>query len=275
MKCLNLGCGNRFHPDWVNIDSVAQGDRVIKHDLRSGIPFDDAYFDVVYHSHILEHFPQAAGRQLMAECHRVLRPGGIVRVVVPDLEQIARTYLLALEKSLAEDPIWPTNYDWMLLELFDQTTRNQTGGDMLRYFSQPNIPNLDFIIDRIGVEAKYIVEMAQHQHQPASDRLPPGNRKALLWHRLWQLREFLYRLVLRADYTALQIGRLRRSGEIHYHMYDRYSLHRLLDDCGFTHIATCEAAKSQISDWAALHLDTELDGSVCKPDSLFMEAQKP
>ncbi|WP_026072282.1 class I SAM-dependent methyltransferase [Nodosilinea nodulosa] len=274
MRCLNLGCGTRFRPDWVNLDSIAHSSGIIKHDLQKGIPFDDDSFDVVYHSHVLEHFPRAAGYQFMQECYRVLRPQGTVRVVVPDLEQITRAYLTTLEKCLAGDPIWRVNYPWMLLELLDQATRNHTGGDMLHYFSQPNIPNLDFIVGRIGSEAKYIAEMAQAQRQSSDARLQGLSWKALIRHRLWQLREFLYRLVLRSDYAALQVGRLRLSGEIHYCMYDRYSLHQLLSDCGFTDIAVCGAAQSQIPNWAALRLDTEPDGSVYKPDSLFMEAQK-
>lgn len=98
--------------------------------------------------------------------------------------------------------------------------------------------------------------------------------KPTLRHRLWQLREFLYRLLLREDYAALQVGRLRQSGEIHYHMYDRYSLAKLLDDVGFSNIQQQQAAQSQINNWASFHLDTEADGRVYKPDSLFMEAQK-
>lgn len=274
MKCLNLGCGTRFHPDWVNLDSVAHSETVIKHDLRKGIPFEDRSFDVVYHSHVLEHFSYEAGRQFILECYRVLRPQGILRVVVPDLEQIARTYLLALENSLAEDPIWQANYDWMLLELFDQCSRNQSGGDMALYFSQPTIFNIDFIIQRIGTEANYIKAMVEAQQSPKPHPVP-RSWKAAVKHSLWQLRELLYRLLLRSDYTALQIGRLRQSGEIHYHMYDRYSLKRLLDNCGFVNIQLCSATHSQIPDWAATHLDTEPDGHIYKPDSFFMEAQRP
>ncbi|HZG38660.1 MAG TPA: methyltransferase domain-containing protein [Nodosilinea sp.] len=268
MKCLNLGCGTRFHPDWVNLDSIAHSPDIIKHNLQKGIPFDDASFDVVYHSHVLEHFSQAAGQQFIHECYRVLRPQGILRVVVPDLEQIARTYLLALEKSLTGDPTWQANYDWILLELFDQVSRDQTGGEMAHYLGQASPDRLAFITKRIGTEAQHIAAMVK-----ATAALAPKARS--IRQRLGQVRELLYRLMLRGDYAALQIGRLRQSGEIHYQMYDRFSLQRLLTTTGFTNIECCEAAQSQIADWANLHLDTEPNGSVYKPDSLFMEAQKP
>jgi len=267
MKCLNLGCGTRFQSDWINLDSVAHAEGIIKHNLQKGIPFEDDSFDVVYHSHVLEHFSQADGQKFIQDCYRVLRPQGILRVVVPDLEQIARTYLLALEKSLTGDPTWQANYDWILLELFDQVSRDQTGGEMAHYLGRASHDLLDFITKRIGTEAQHISAMVKAPAAPAPEV------RSLRQH-LGQVRELLYRLVLRGDYPALQIGRLRQSGEIHYQMYDRFSLQRLLATNGFTNIERCEAAQSQIADWANLHLDTEPNGSIYKPDSLFMEAQK-
>lgn len=265
MKCLNLGCGTRFHSDWFNVDFVANSPEIIKHDLSQGIPFPDASFDVVYHSHVLEHFDKTAGYRFVQECYRVLRPQGFLRVAVPDLEQIARTYLSALEKSLAGDSVWQKKYDWILLELLDQVGRNYTGGEMASFLKQADPESLAFIVQRIGTEAEHIAAMLD-----STTSYP----KPTLRHRLWQLREFLYRLLLREDYAALQVGRLRQSGEIHYHMYDRYSLAKLLDDVGFSNIQQQQAAQSQINNWASFHLDTEADGRVYKPDSLFMEAQK-
>ncbi|NJL55953.1 methyltransferase domain-containing protein, partial [bacterium] len=117
---LNLGCGSCFHADWTNVDSRAVSQDVITYDLRQGIPFPDDSFTVVYHSHLLEHLPKSAAEPFLRECYRVLEPGGILRVVVPDLEQIARLYLTALEKASQGDRQAAANYDWMLLEMYDQ-----------------------------------------------------------------------------------------------------------------------------------------------------------
>ena len=77
------------------------------------------------------------------------------------------------------------------------------------------------------------------------------------------------------EYETLQIGRFRQQGEVHQWMYDRLSLQRLLEQCGFIDIVQRNASESYLPDWSSFNLDTEQDGSIYKPDSLFMEAIKP
>jgi hypothetical protein len=76
------------------------------------------------------------------------------------------------------------------------------------------------------------------------------------------------------DLHALQIGRFRQSGEVHQWMYDSYSLSILLRNCGLEKIVNRTASESYIHDWGDFNLDTEPDGSIYKPDSLYMEAVK-
>jgi len=99
-KLLNVGCGSKIakNGNWTNIDMGTQStEDVIKCDLLIGFPFGNGEFDVVYHSQVLEHFPKDKSAYFILECYRVLKPGGILRVVVPDLEDIARTYLEQLQ----------------------------------------------------------------------------------------------------------------------------------------------------------------------------------
>ena len=120
---LNLACGIYMHWDWNNVDFnpytrivryprlaamlhaagilshkryqrlKSTDPRIIAWDLRRGIPFPDASFDMVYHSHFLEHLPPRQVPDFLRECHRVLKPNGIMRVVVPDLGYWAEQYL--------------------------------------------------------------------------------------------------------------------------------------------------------------------------------------
>ena len=279
--CLNLGCGGRFHPQWTNIDFVSKDKRVISHDLNQGIPFAEGLFDVVYCSHLLEHFPKDKAGGFLKECYRVLKPGGILRVVVPDLEQIARDYIKALERALSGSQEWADNYEWILLEMYDQAVRNKSCGEMATYLSKENIPNKEFIFKRMGKEARDLIENGvriRQVHKPAA----PENRfkrlakriKALLFNATYR-KESLIKLIFNKEYNALQIGRFRQAGEIHQQMYDRYSLNFLMRSNGFENVVQRTATESFIPDWTKFNLDTEPDGSAWKPASLYMEGIKP
>ena len=123
---LNLACGGRMHPEWNNIDfstlslltknmglakilrkaNVLSERRfqrllktdpdIIRWDLRKGIPFEDNTFDVTYHSHFLEHLDKKTAPGFLKECLRVMKPSGIIRVVVPDLGILCRSYVNTL-----------------------------------------------------------------------------------------------------------------------------------------------------------------------------------
>lgn len=278
MRALNLGCGRRIHADWENVDFAASAPGVRAYDLRKGIPYPDASFDVVYHSHLLEHFSKQSAPGFLLECHRVLKPGGILRVAVPDLEGIARAYLEALSKASEAQPGWEANYDWMVLELYDQAVREESGGACSDFYRQQPIPNWDFVYQRVGAEAKAALAAFQPKTAPAVDdsRRIPSKWQFVVRNFGSVLRNRLAKAVLSSrDYQALQVGLFRRQGEIHLWMYDSYSLARLLKDAGFANPQRCSATQSRILDWAAFCLDMEPDGSTYKPDSLFMETVKP
>jgi SAM-dependent methyltransferase len=282
MKGLNLGCGSRFHAAWTNVDFVPADPAVLRHDLRQGIPFPDEEFDVVYHSHVLEHFSKASGPQLLRECFRVLKPGGTIRVAVPDLERIAKTYVQTLEQAATGSEQGRLNHEWMIIEFYDQTVRETTGGDMSTYLFRTGLPNKDFVIGRVGVEAKQAFESAERlRRQPRRTDLPSAGPRSTLFQRLRRIlrdadarREALARRLLGAEYELLELGRFRRGGEIHLWMYDRYSLARALEEAGFRQAQVVGPTESRVQGWADFNLDTEPGGTVYKPDSLFMEASK-
>jgi hypothetical protein len=271
-RYLNIGCGGSFHPSWYNLDLVSSSPHVRAHDLRNGLPFPAASFEACYHSHVLEHMTPAQGRSLIAECHRVLAPGGILRVVVPDLEGIAREYLAALERSAGGDISAEADHAWMALELLDQTVRPASGGEMAGYLEDPAIPNREFVRSRLGVEAEAFWEGER------------GRPARSLWHRMrskgmgWWVTSVrrglaagLVRVV--AGPTALAAfreGLFRHSGEVHRCMYDRLSLGRLLERAGFSEVRVCRPDESRIPQFNRYHLDV-VGGKVRKPDSLFME----
>ena len=108
---INIGCGLSGTPGWCNIDNSptiplsrlklgrllfrtpAWPKDVRRHDVKKGLPFADQSVSCIYSSHTFEHFSWAESLAVAKECFRVLRPGGVLRVVVPDLQLIAREYL--------------------------------------------------------------------------------------------------------------------------------------------------------------------------------------
>ncbi len=250
-KLLNLGCGLRYHSDWINIDFHSTKEGVIEHNLNEGIPFEKKSFDVVYHSHLLEHFSKSQALLFLKECFRVLDDSGIIRVVVPDLEQIAKHYLALLEQSLMGDEEAKKQYEWIMLELFDQMIRNDPGGEMLKYWKQDPIPAESFVIQRMGSEVKNILTNIRNNKNRHTENPPKKSHP-----------------------NPQKIGEFRLSGEIHQWMYDRYSLGTLLQQSGFKDVKVCIASESQIPNFNSYLLDIEPNGSVRKPDSLFMEGVK-
>jgi len=270
VRCLNLGCGQRFHPEWVNLDLHPSNPSVQAWDLQADVPFPEASFDVVYHSHVLEHFSKADGLRLLERCKRVLRPGGTLRVVVPDLERIVQLYLSSFAKCVAGDQQATTQYDWAMLEMCDQTVRERSGGEILAYVQDANESQLAFVKGRLGSELERMLPAKGEAATPARERTHGARRLADTLRR-----KALRLLAGRDGISAYDQGMFRRSGELHKWMYDRYSLANALKSAGFTDAKQCEAAESRIPQWASFHLDTEPDGRTYKPDSLFMEATRP
>lgn len=270
-RMINLGCGGRYHPEWVNADIAPRDPRVQPCDLSRPLPFPDGSFEVVYHSNVLEHIRREHVGAFLGECFRILKAGGILRVAVPDLEAICRLYLERLNRAVEGDASAAAEYDWMMLELLDQTVREQSGGAMVAHLRQNPLPGEQFILGRIGEEGREILESLRREAQSAG---PPRHR----WWRIHgsTIRRGFVRLLLGRNWAAAaELGRFRQGGEVHQWMYDRFSLARLLRAHGFVSVASMTPGTSRIPGWDRFHLEVGADGTVHKPDSFVQEALKP
>jgi SAM-dependent methyltransferase len=237
---VNLGSSSRVAPGWTNVDfswimrlgrhrrlcawlfklglihpsryaRIQQIDPdTVVWDLAKGIPFPDQTFEGVYHCHVLEHIDRDAAPKFLLECRRVLKRNGVVRVVVPDLEFMARRYVDIVarlpERANLEE------HAQAVEALFDQM--------IIR-------------TPRFRKEQKPIVRLLEH----------------------------------------LVVGDTAKAGILHRWAYDRFSLAQLLTETGFNDIQFQTATSSQIAGWTGFNLDTEPDGSIYKPGSLYLEGR--
>jgi SAM-dependent methyltransferase len=107
---INIGSGVSGVSGWHNLDNsptillsrIPLGRRLFRtprwpsdvrrHDVTRGLPFAERSVSYIYSSHTLEHFTWEESLRVARECFRVLREGGVLRVVVPDLQLLVREY---------------------------------------------------------------------------------------------------------------------------------------------------------------------------------------
>ena len=274
MKMLNIGCGSAFHPDWVNADVEPSAPSIIRLDASRGLPFSDNTFDICYSSHVLEHLKQAEAAHFLSEIRRIMKPGGIVRLAVPDLEGIVRSYLQTFDQAMAGNKEAEMYYDWMVIELLDQMVRKKSGGKMGDYLKECPSAARSFVLSRMGSEAAPFFE-ASGKKEGLYSRLA---NKSPHWF-LDQARYLLLTVIVtifggKRGIRSFKEGWFMTSGEAHQWMYDSFSLGRLLREAGFQEVAVCSPYMSRIPGFDSYGLDVN-DGKVRKPDSLFMEGVCP
>lgn len=90
---LHFGCGKTRYLGWVNIDSFFAKHVDLVLDLRRLLPFKNESVAFCYSEHFFEHFYPEEGRKHLLEVYRVLKPGGIYRLVVPAGIRFVEKYL--------------------------------------------------------------------------------------------------------------------------------------------------------------------------------------
>jgi predicted SAM-dependent methyltransferase len=155
---LNIGCGYANVPEhWVNIDNSLNA-RLAKHprirkvlykikvlprrlyelpwpdsimiwDIRRGLPFANSSVRYIYASHLLEHLKREEAEFVLKECYRALKKGGIIRIVVPDLECAIREYISKveyIEEEGIDSTVTPADEFVETLGFFDSVGRDDS-----------------------------------------------------------------------------------------------------------------------------------------------------
>ncbi len=183
---VNLGCGLRVANGWLNIDgslnaliasspswthhlvyrfsgasnyySLDQYCRILKehkflfHNLSLSLPLHDQSVDIIYSSHFFEHLFKGEAAKLLKSCYRALKPGGLIRISIPDLAYAISLYSLGKKTEMLDNYFFVENrgsylarhkymYDF---ELIKQALEEAGFSNVKRYeYQQGNVPDLD------------------------------------------------------------------------------------------------------------------------------------
>jgi predicted SAM-dependent methyltransferase len=98
---VHLGSGDHHLHGWINVD-VLPGAADVLADFTAALPFRTGSIDLLHSEDLLEHLDEQSGKRFLAECHRVLRPRGVMRLLTPDLRALVeRVYLQREPRHLA------------------------------------------------------------------------------------------------------------------------------------------------------------------------------
>ncbi|MGL1902902.1 MAG: hypothetical protein OCC49_12245 [Fibrobacterales bacterium] len=242
---MYLGHNEPVPKGWCSIDlsELCKVNYSISSQFR--LPYDDGTVDFLYHSHILVRYSRSEAYCLMKECQRIMKPGGIIRVVVPDLEYAAIQYLEQLQSAKRGDAQGESRYEWSLIELIDQQVRTRTGGEMLECLKSTPPESRDYVVERFGKQASHFW----------------GNNQ-------------VSKEVKKPEPSLEEEGDFRRMREIHKWGYDSFSLNKMFVDTGFTEMSIGDPTRSKIPQFTQYYLDIDENGNHRKPNSLIMEGVK-
>jgi predicted SAM-dependent methyltransferase len=85
VRGLHIGCGGNHLEGWLNTELCPRGDEIFL-DATRPFPLPAESFDCVYSEHMIEHIAYEDAGRMLRECHRILRPQGVIRIVTPDMK---------------------------------------------------------------------------------------------------------------------------------------------------------------------------------------------
>jgi predicted SAM-dependent methyltransferase len=219
----------------------------------------------VYSSHFIEHIPRNEILNFLVECRRVLKPGGLIRLVLPDFEKIVREYIANIDQGNS------LFSEFNIIEMIDQCVRAESGGEMIKWYRQNSNKSLQSYVK------------ARTGHNPISNT----EKSKDIYRRFRNLKFIKITLKIQKIYSEIIISLLPKwyvrnnvsktaPGEKHLWMYDFNSLKNVLYEAKFTSIFEVDSLKSSNSEFPIYPLDIDLNNEPRKGlQSMYIEATKP
>lgn len=259
---VNVACGSSYivGSPWLNLDYGDELAGVEATNLLEPLPLSDNGAEVVYCSHFLEHVPRESVPKLLREFRRVLSPGGRLRLVTPDLENIVVSLAETYEtNNLARRRL-------LRLELLDQLVRRrpsgQLGAALEEVHATGDLDMRDWVSDRLGSPA---AEDALVSFQSRAWKGIPARG-------LMRARQAIARSVLPAAFWEQNV-KPAGVGELHQWIWDFTELADELKSAGFADCRRMSHNQTSIPGFPLFPLDSTATGASRKgSSSLFVEA---
>ncbi len=196
LRGLDCGCGRNPTAGWLNVDvrpfAGPDGSRTapgrvtlldgtfyfLEQDVRDALPIEDASFDWIYSSHLIEHLRQEKVIEVLRQLHRLLKPGGLLRLSTPDLRRYIegyvdpeRRFFTEHRRRLATIPVFeggvPDRPGWMVNQVF------YNWGHRWIY----DLGEIRYVAEQAGFEPGSVMEAGYREgREPAVWALDPEGR---------------------------------------------------------------------------------------------------
>jgi predicted SAM-dependent methyltransferase len=267
MRFLNLACGDIFVTStlWENCDFAPKSKDVNQVNLLGGLPYADNTFELAYCSHYIEHIPKNEVLNFLQECNRVLKPNGLIRLVLPNFENIAREYI----KNIDQGNLLYSEFN--IVEMIDQCTRSESGGELMKWYRKTLVDSTlhSYIKSRTG----YVIN-------------PNKNKPEFFWIKFKNLNLMKLKFKIQLIFSKLMISILPEwfqlhhvsktaTGEKHLWVYDFHSISNILKQAGFSSIVEKDSHNSSNSIFPVFPLDINSNNESRKgTGSMYIEAIK-
>ena len=280
---VNLGCGPIFVGDssWVNLDFESHSQYVTSADLLKPLPLASESANAVYSSHFIEHVPREHIGTVLAECQRILKPGGILRLVLPDFEEMCAAYLMHRQSGEHGKA------DFLVIEIIDQSVRRYPGGELGKFYRklksdkgeyQDMINFLKFrngeaLLDHSTPQTLVDKSTFARSKHSISKRIRRQLKafKALLTDLRFQIGiRLLPRPFIRQNVSFATVG------ELHHWLWDFHQIEKELLAAGFKDVVRVSHITSNIDNFPFNPLDADPQDNPRKgAESMYIEAYKP
>lgn len=245
-KYLNVGGGNFVREHWRVLDFDATSywfdsepiflDFAVDLERQEQWPIDDSEYDLVYSSHTLEHISDEAVTRTLEEMYRVLKPGGWVRINVPDMNYIMEKYDQGAVSWFTE--VWPHRYP----QDTDHPGPDCPDGFELEFYL------LVFFASHLVTKRRVELDYAAVREELAADDLSEAFQR--------------YSGRIKDEWQ-------RAEPRLHRNWFTPDRLRRLLKEAGFETIEQRDCNKSRIDEFCYPEFDNH------ELMSVFMDARKP